>query len=193
MSPGTDQAKRGTWWIQNIWLHPCYDTAPVNQLIYSFNYKGDLLAYPDAPVAPTDLVYYSTGAGHFFARSSWDTSASWLAVVAGKYDQSHAHQDQGSFSFFKQDWLAVTSNHWSNSGLEGNGCCGLGTEAHNVIRFVRNGATIGQNVSDVVQSSMEFTNSAGLVEVHADLTNAYSNGVRNLGVGQSMPHCHPLL
>ena len=63
------------------------------------------------PLAPTDLTYHATGAGALFARSSWDTDAAWLSFIAGKYDQSHAHQDQGAFTFFKGDWLAVTQQH----------------------------------------------------------------------------------
>ena len=33
-----------------------------------------------------------------------------LAIVAGPYNESHAHQDQGSFTLFSGDWLAVTAN-----------------------------------------------------------------------------------
>ena len=160
LSAGTDQAKRGTWWLQNN---------SVNGVSQAFNLAGDLLPYPDTPVVPTDLVYHATGVGHFFARSGWDTQAAWLAFAAGPYDQSHAHQDQGSFTFFKRDWLAVTSNIWSHSGINQE------VDVHNVIRFVKNGATIPQNQSDTVQSSMTYTNNAGVVNVSADLTNAYSS------------------
>src|SRR5439155_12306741 len=159
LSAGTDQAKRGTWWLQNN---------SVNGVQSAFNLMGDLLPYPDAPVEPTELAYHAAAVGHFFARSGWDTEASWLAVVAGPYDQSHAHQDQGSFTFFKRDWLAVTSNIWSHSGIQ------QGVDAHNVIRFVRNGSTIPQNTSNTVRSSMTYTSSGGVVSVHSDLTNAYS-------------------
>jgi hypothetical protein len=60
----------------------------------------------------------------------------------GKYDQSHAHHDQGGFTFFKRDWLTVTSNIWSHSGIHQE------DEAHNVLRFTTSGgATIPQNPS----------------------------------------------
>jgi hypothetical protein len=160
LSAGTDQARRGTCWLQNNSVHG---------VAQSFNLAGDLLPYPDTPAVPTDLVYHASGVGHFFARSGWDIEAAWLAFVAGPYDQSHAHQDQGSFTFFKRDWLAVTSNIWSHSGINQD------VDAHNVIRFVRNGTIIPQNPSTTVQSSMSYTNSAGVVNVSADLTNAYSN------------------
>jgi hypothetical protein len=122
LSPGTLQARHGTWWLQNNSIHG------VN---YVFNIQGDLLPYPDAPEAPTELIYHSPGAGALFARTSWDTDASWMAFVAGKYDQSHAHQEQGNFTFFKNDWLSVTSNIWSHSGIHQE------VTVNNVVRFER--------------------------------------------------------
>ncbi|MEY4093217.1 MAG: hypothetical protein RLZZ53_416, partial [Acidobacteriota bacterium] len=75
LSPGTPEAARGTWWLQNN---------SVNGVQHSFNLFGDLLPYPDAPVAPTALSYYASGAGVLFGRSSWATDASWFSFVAGK-------------------------------------------------------------------------------------------------------------
>jgi hypothetical protein len=160
LSAGTTQAKHGVWWLQNNSL---------NGVSSEFNLQGDLLPYPDAPLAPTALVYHATGVGALFARSSWATDASWLAVQAGTYDQSHAHHDQGSFTFFKRDWLSVNSNIWSHSGIHQE------DEAHNVLRFTTSGgATIPQNASSSVQSSMTFTQAGAAVNIAANLTNAYS-------------------
>jgi hypothetical protein len=159
LSPGTSQARRGTWWLQSN---------SVNGMAHSFNLAADLLPYRDSPQAPTDLVYHATGAGALFARSSWATDAAWVAIVAGKYDQSHAHQDQGGFTFFRDDWLAVTPNIWSRSGIN------QGVNVHNVPRFERpDGSTIPQSASDTVQSSMTATTSGRTVVVAADLSNAY--------------------
>jgi hypothetical protein len=161
LSSGTPQAGRGTWWLQHN---------SVNGVAHSFNLAGDLLPYPDAPVVPTDLVYNASGAGVLFARSSWETDAAWLSFMAGKYDQSHAHHDQGSFTFFKGDWLAVTNNIWSHSGIN------LNVDVHNVIRFERpDGTTIEQNPSSTVQSSLTFTSGPGTMTATADLANAYSS------------------
>jgi hypothetical protein len=160
LNPGTPEARRGTWWLNNNSVHG---------VAYAFNLMGDLLPLPDAPTAPTDLVYHASGAGVLFARSSWATDASWLAFMAGKYDQSHAHQDQGSFTFFKGDWLSVTANIWSHSGLHEE------TEAHNTLRFERaDGSVIRQNTDDTLQSSMVPTVTGGGVNVAADLSNAFS-------------------
>lgn len=179
LNPAAGQTGRGIWWLENNRRDDVSNpgqTVPLDAAhAQKSNLKDFLLPYPDSPVPPADLLYNATAAGLLFARSGWASDASWLAFIAGKYDQSHAHQDQGSFSFFKNDWLTVTSNIWSNSGLEGNGCCGDGTAAHNVIRFVQNAAIIPQNQSSSVQSSMAFTNTSGDVQIHADLTNAYSN------------------
>ena len=173
LNPGTAQAGRGVYWLANNKrdnLSIPGQTVPLDAAhAQRSNLRDFLLAQPDPPVAPTDLSYSATAAGVFFTRSSWDANASWLELVAGKFDQSHAHENQGSFAFFKQDWLTVTSNIWSNSGIFQD------TDAQNILRFVRNGATIPQNRSDSVQSSMSVTNNAGMVEVQADLTNAYSN------------------
>lgn len=159
LARGTAQARRGTWWLRNN---------SVDGVTHSFNLFGDLLPYPDSPEPPTDLTYHAAGAGVAFARSSWNTDAAWLAVVAGKYDQSHAHQDQGSFTFFRRDWLAVTPNIWSHSGIN------QGVNVHNVIRFERaDGSTIPQSPSDTIASTMTLSSGSGGVSVNADLTNAY--------------------
>ena len=118
------------WWLQNN---------SVNGVAHAFNLAADLLPYPDAPEAPTDLIYHAAGAGALFARIELGARRRWLAFVAGKYDQSHAHQDRAAFTFFKDDWLAVTPNIWSHSGINRS------VNVHNVIRFERaDGSTIPQ-------------------------------------------------
>ncbi len=163
LARGTEQAKRGMWWLNNN---------NVTSLM-GFNRRLALLSTPDTATAPTALEYHATGVGHFFARSSWNTDASWLAFVAGPYDESHAHQDQGSFTFYRNGWLAATSNIWSHSGIHQD------VDAHNVLRFTRNGAVIPQNEST---SSMSYAKTAGIVTVQANLTPAYS---RNASYVQS--------
>jgi hypothetical protein len=161
LNPGTAEARRGTWWLnQNS----------VNGVSAAFNLMGDLLPLPDAPTVPTERVYHAAGAGVLFARSNWNTDAAWISFMAGKYDQSHAHQDQGAFTFFKRDWLAVTANIWSNSGINQE------TVYHNTIRFERaDGSVIAQNPSDTVQSTMTSTITAGgQVNASAELGNAFS-------------------
>jgi hypothetical protein len=100
-----------------------------------------------------------------FARSDWTTAASWLHVVAGRYDQSHAHQDQGSFSFFKGSWLTVSSNVFSHSGIN------QGTEAQNVLRFDSGSRPVPQNHCDCGKTVVD---SGGRLQVSANLSPAFT-------------------
>ncbi len=61
-----------------------------------------------------------------------------MSFIAGRYDQSHAHQEQGAFSLYRGRWLAVTENIWTHSGIQ------QGSETNNVLRFTRAGHNIGQ-------------------------------------------------
>ena len=160
LSPGTPQAQRGTWWLQNNSVNGVVEPVQHRRRPARLSRRAARSDRPDVS---------RPGAGVLFARTSWDTSAAWIAFVAGKYDQSHAHQEQGSFTFFKNDWLSVTNNIWSHSGIHQE------VDVNNVIRFERsNGAIIPQNQSDTVQSSMNPLTAGGATTVSADLTNAYS-------------------
>ncbi len=104
------------------------------------------------------------------------------AVMAAPGTATAGHgvyEDQGNFTLYRNTWLTVTSNIWSNSGLQGSGFNNdLATGASNVVRFSRPGAggnaqTIKQNFSD---STMGYETLPGdVVKAHADLSDAYSN------------------
>ena len=113
---------QATWWLNNI---------SIARMGSGFNYRYDLLPAGTTATPPTDLIYHARGAGHLFARTGWTRDAMWLAIVAGPYNESHAHQEQGGFTLFARDWLAVTENIWSHSGIQ------QGTPVHNVVRFER--------------------------------------------------------
>ncbi|HEU4777116.1 MAG TPA: hypothetical protein VFS95_09845, partial [Telluria sp.] len=117
-------------------------------------------------LAPSALTYDASGVGALFARSDWSTSASWLSLVAGVYDQSHAHQDQGSFSFYKGTWLSVTSNIYSHSGIN------QGVDMQNIVRFEANGAAIEQNNTVLTKT---VSDTADTLQVTANLAPAYSS------------------
>jgi hypothetical protein len=159
------------WWLHHI---------AIDRMSNGFNTSHDLLAAGDGKSAPpTDLVHHATGTGHLFARTAWDRDALWLAFVAGPYNESHAAQEQGGFTLFHRDWLTVTENIWSHSGIQ------QGTETHNVLRFEaptpiarqchapQNDRVVHQCVPTV--STMTVTPGAdGALRVDADLTGAYS-------------------
>ena len=152
-----------SWWINHN---------SVQQMASGFNYRDDLLPPGSSSTLPNaPLIYRATGIGHLFARTSWETGATWLSFSAGAYTQSHAHQDQGSFTLFSGDWLAVTENIWSHSGIQ------QGTEVHNLVRFVRNGQNVRQRSPSM--STMNIIQQGpgpGEVHVTGDLTAAYLPG-----------------
>jgi hypothetical protein len=89
-----------------------------------------------------------------------------MSMVAGIYDQSHAHEDQGSFSIYKSGWLAVTSNIYSRSGIN------QGVDQQNIVRFELNGTPIRQNNTTTTKT---VADSADTLLVTANLTSAYSS------------------
>ena len=163
--PGTAQGKRGTWWLNRAKVTDGGSGWLTGQMRYNYDFKYDLLGASGAEQAPTALTYDVVGTGALFSRSNWTTTASWMHTNAGYYDQSHAHQDQGSFSFFKGRWLTVTSNTLSNSGIN------QGVDVHNVIRFEAGGVPIPQNES---VSTKTVQDSADVLQISENLTPAYS-------------------
>jgi hypothetical protein len=145
------------------WLHSISD----QDMQSSFNYRHNLLSAGDAGAPPATLTYHATGTGQLFSRTGWDTHAMWLNFSAGPYVQSHAHQDQGAFTLFDNDWLAVTENIWTHSGIQ------QGTDTNNVLRFEKAGQIVPQR--EGTTSTMTVTpGSGGAVHAVADLTPAYA-------------------
>ncbi len=144
------------------WLHSISD----QDMEGSFNFRHNLIPAGPAGTPPAQLVYHALGTGQLFARTGWDTGAMWLNFSAGPYMQSHAHQDQGAFTLFEGDWLAVTENIWTHSGIQ------QGTDTNNVVRFVHNGTIVPQRTETT--SSMTVTpGGGGSVHAVANLTPAY--------------------
>jgi hypothetical protein len=148
-----------SWWLNGI---------SVPQMTSGFNYRHDLLPAGTGGTPPADLTYHARGTGHLFSRTGWDTGAMWVAFAAGPYVESHAHQDQGAFTLFSGDWMAVTSNIWSASGIE------QATTMHNLVRFERSGSVVPQR--EGTTSSMTLTRgAAGAFTAQANLTPAYGS------------------
>jgi hypothetical protein len=154
---GATERNNASWWLHAI---------SVPEMQSGFNFREDLLPAGSGGSPPADLVRYFEATGHLFARTGWDTNATWLEFDAGPYLQSHAHQDQGSFTLYRNTWLAVTENIWSHSGIQ------QGTDVHNVLRFEQNGNVVPQEYGSV--STMTVTPGAGgAVHAVADLSPAY--------------------
>ena len=148
---------RASWWLGHISLP---------RMSSGFNFRYDMLPAGTSAQAPTALYYHATGVGALFARTDWSPDAMWFAFVAGPYTESHAHQDQGSFTLYAHDWLAVTENVWTHSGIQQGG------DVHNVVRFVQGGNTVPQR--EGTTSTMTVTPGAnGVLDVSANLTPSF--------------------
>ena len=170
----TDPTARSiaTWWLNSI---------AIDRMGSAFNYRHDLLPAGSGGTAPTERVYHAAGVGHLFARTSWSTDALWLSFAAGPFEESHAHQDQGAFSLYRNRWLTVTENIGSRSGIQQR------TNVQNVLRFERSNTAPLQCANDPANdvvvhqcqpsvSSMTVTHAGadGSVRATADLTAAYT-------------------
>jgi hypothetical protein len=129
LSTDPSRRNRASHWLNHI---------SVGLMQSSFNLRHDLLPAGATEEVPATRLHHATGTGHLFFRASWQPDALWLGIVAGPYDQSHAHQDQGAFTLFESDFLAVTENIFTHSGIQ------QGTPVHNQIRFMEGAATIPQ-------------------------------------------------
>ncbi|SEL09622.1 hypothetical protein SAMN05428989_1421 [Pseudoxanthomonas sp. GM95] len=151
-------ARLASWWLHHI---------SIKEMSNSFNSRHDLLPAGEDGTAPSALVYHASGVGQLFARTDWTKAAMWLNFTAGPYDQSHAHQSQGAVTLFAGDWLAVTENIWSRSGIQ------QGTATNNVVRFERGGEVIPQDTPTTSSMKIVETGANGEVHAVADLTPAY--------------------
>jgi hypothetical protein len=94
------------------------------------------------PMTRLSTAHWGSGTGQLSARSAWTTGGTYFNFICGPYTQSHAHQDQGSFVFFKGNWLAIDEDINTHSGLAQL------QAAHNLVRLQQNGRDIGQGYDD---------------------------------------------
>ncbi len=172
LSKDAQSRELASWWLNRISI----------QEMSGFNSLYALLPSGSSSVQPQGLFHHAKGTGHLFARSSWDKDAMWLAVMAGPYNESHAHQQQGGFTLFARDWLTVSENIWTHSGIQ------QGTETNNVLRFERTDGRGGRHCAGeagdpVVHQCLRESGGGATMEVRqgdgdqlvveADLTPAY--------------------
>ncbi|MGP1664376.1 MAG: hypothetical protein ACTS5I_00370, partial [Rhodanobacter sp.] len=159
-------AALATWWLKRI---------SIQRMSSGFNSRHDLLPVGDTERAPDRWVYHAIGAGQLFARSSWNKDAMWLDFSVGTFDQSHGHEDQGSFTLFAGDWLAVTANIWTHGGVQ------RGTNVANIVRFEQGGAVLPQRAPSTSRMNVRIGANGRDVHASADLTPAYggSRAVRS--------------
>lgn len=131
LTSDTTRRDDSSWWLNNI---------SVQTMSQGFERKFDLLS-PGSNITtpPSALSYYASGTGNIFSRTSWAPDATFVHYITGVYDQSHAHQEQGAFMIFKDDFLTVSNNIFSTSGIHDETTC------HNVLRFMNGSTIIPQN------------------------------------------------
>jgi hypothetical protein len=115
----------------------------VPQMSGGFNLWSDFIndwpSVAPRPLSELHTAYYGSGTGNFFSRSSWNADAVMTHLMAGPYDQSHAHKDQGSFLLNSAGvWIFDDANRRSHSGIEQD------EEMHNLVRFESGGSTVRQ-------------------------------------------------
>src|SRR5215468_8999231 len=154
----------------------------------SFMVAEDFL-YDNANVTATTLdgmgtAYYAPGIGELYARSGWDTHATWLNLIAGPYTQSHAHQDQGSIMLYKDGWLAYDAVVDSHSGLPQE------TTAHGLVRIDSGGAPVKQ-IANTESKLLALHRGTGWVHAAADLTPAYNGNSAVSKVQRELVYLEP--
>ena len=148
----------------------------VPRMRYDYDYYADVLhGLPKASVTPEvdrsalATAYWGEGTGNFMMRSDWKTDATYGHFQCGRYDESHAHADQGSFMIFKNDWLAYDSLQRSLSGTE------QFMSLHNLMRLTMpDGAEVEMRPNTLPCRVMALADHARYSYVAADLTPVYS-------------------
>jgi hypothetical protein len=92
----------------------------------------DSLCDPTA-IERLPLTRYFDGIGLLVARSGWGKDATYLTFKAGDNYWSHSHLDQGAFTLFKGDALAIDSGVYMEYGSDHHLNYAYQTIAHNVV------------------------------------------------------------
>jgi hypothetical protein len=160
----------------------------VPAMTHSFMYVDDFLyENRDVTASPMDTLntaYFAPGIGEIYARSGWDTHATWVNMIAGPYTQSHAHQDQGSLMLYKDGWLAYDAVVDSASGLTQE------TTAHSLVRIDSGGSPVRQ-VGNTISKVVGLHQGDNWLYASADLTPAYDGNSAVQKVNREMVYLQP--
>ncbi len=132
--------------------------------VYDFMYEhADINAMP---LEGMSTSYYAKGIGEVYARSGWDSDATWVSIKAGAYTEDHAHQDQGSIMIYKGGWLAYDGVIDSKNGLP------QGTNAHGLVAIKSGGQPVKQ-LYPTVSKIEALARGDGWVYTATDVTASY--------------------
>ncbi len=142
---------------------------------------------PDVAAQPLDglgTAFYGPGTGQLYARSSWDTDATWMNLIAGPYTESHAHRDQGAIMVYKGEWLAYDPQVESTSGIRGE------EDLHNLVRITEGGENV--RMREGTESTMLAVHRGdGWLHAAADTTAAYAGHEAVDSVQREVVFIHP--
>ncbi len=146
----------------------------VPRMEHSANFWSDFIndwpAVTARPLSTLNTTYFGTGTGNFYSRSSWSTNAIFVHTIAGLYDQSHAHKDQGSFMLNSGGtWLFDDANRRSNSGIDGL------EGYHNLVRIGSASQREGSAPAQVLALSDGSLFSYELMNIKPVYTDPYTN------------------
>jgi hypothetical protein len=146
---------------------PDFDDRPEYYLDFLF-----VLDQPAASEAQLPLSYDAAGSGWVNLRSGWSADATSITVSgAPLIDQSHQHDDVGSFVVWHGGWLAGDASVWSHSGEIQT------ADAHNMI----NVSSADHDVA-AVPGHTRFHDEAAYGYVQVDGSNEFAtNGAALLG------------
>jgi hypothetical protein len=149
--------------------------------VYDFLYEIDVA---EQPLDGLNTAYHAPGIGEIYARSGWDTDATWLNVIAGPFTESHAHQDQGSFLLYKGEWLAYDPNVETASGVR------FENELHNLVRITDGGETVPQHAPSTSEV-VALAQGDGWFHVSVDSTGSYDGDERVESVRREVVYLEP--
>jgi hypothetical protein len=148
------------------------------------DFLNDNSTVPTTALTGLDTTYYAKGIGEIYARSGWDTAATWVNLIGGPYTESHAHQDQGSLMIYKGGWLAYDADINSKSGLA------QATTAHSLVRIDSGTAPIPQ-IATTTSTVMALKKASNFTYAATDVTPAYRNSAAIQKVQRELVYVQP--
>ena len=158
--------------------------AMTSSFMVSYDFLNDPTTISAMPLDGLGTAYHAKGIGELYARSGWDTGATWVNLIAGPYTESHAHQDQGSIMIYKGGWLAHDANVHSKSGLS------QATTSHSLVRIDRNGTPVRQ-IATTVSKLAALRKGTDYLYASADLTPAYNGNAAVQKVHRELVYLQP--
>ena len=167
------------------WLQACSVPEMSQHFMAVWDFWYDHSDQPAAPGPALHTAYHAPGTGQVYARSSWDTDATWVHLAAGPYTESHAHRDKGSLMFYRGEWLAYDQNILSHSGIRQE------EELHNLVRIVAGGETVTQREGAAPADLLALAEGDGWTYAAVDVTPIYDGHDAVARVERELVFIHP--